>query len=238
MAVVPQLFNYVLSGLSGCAATPKLVWQFEKIAVWSLIKFLAAFGGVFVAQGLGAYSILTADGSNHVLMQYVEYFLKGVTAVGLAFVLTVLQVLILEGAHALSESWQKKPNSIGYRVHRFFTRNLPKEHEVPADLQEENAPRWIWDRLTPVQQQEIIAFVVSSLMDGRLNEILRSTRDWVFPSNAPPPGSPRWIWDKLTPVQKQEIIAFVVKSVMDGRLTDILRSTRDWALPSKVAAPK
>jgi hypothetical protein len=238
VAVVPQLFNYVLSGLTGCAATPRMVWQFEKIAIWSLIKFLAAFGGVFVAEGLGAYLILMKAGSNHVLMDYIEYLLKGLTAVGLAFALTVLQVLILEGAHALSESWQKKPRSLGYRLHRFFTRNLPREDEAPADLQEGGTPRWIWERLSLAQQQEIVTFVVGSIMDGRLNEILRSTRDWAFPSKPAPPGSPRSLWDKLTPAQKQEIIAFVVRSAMDGRLTDILRSTGDWAFPSNVAAPE
>jgi hypothetical protein len=47
VTIAPQLMNYILAGLSGCAATPRYVCQFEKIAIWSLIKFSAAFGGVF-----------------------------------------------------------------------------------------------------------------------------------------------------------------------------------------------
>jgi hypothetical protein len=56
VTIAPQFLNYILAGFSGCAATPRYVWQFEKIATWSLIKFLAAFGGLSVAEALGVYA--------------------------------------------------------------------------------------------------------------------------------------------------------------------------------------
>jgi hypothetical protein len=56
IAIVPQFLTYVLAGLSGCASAPKLIWEFETIAIWSLIKFLAAFGGFFTAVAVDVRS--------------------------------------------------------------------------------------------------------------------------------------------------------------------------------------
>jgi len=185
LAVAPQLLNYVLSGLSGCATTPPLVWQFEKIAIWSLIKFLAAFGGVFVAEGLGVYGTPDQDLSSRAIMDHAENLLRGLTAVGLAFVVTVLQVYTLEAASALGKAWQQKPESWPYRLHRFFTRNLPKD-EATNDASADFNGRELWDKLTPSQQQEIGALVVRSARSGLPRE-QSSSKAGSSPSSKAPP---------------------------------------------------
>src|ERR1700732_3960548 len=83
VAIVPQLLTYILSGLAGTASTPKLVWQFEKIAIWSLIKFLAVAGGITVAEAfLSDYEEM----HDHLVSG-----LRGLTALGLAFTVAVTQ---------------------------------------------------------------------------------------------------------------------------------------------------
>jgi hypothetical protein len=157
VTIAPQFLNYILSGFSGCAATPRLVWQFEKIATWSLIKFLAAFGGVFVADAIWRR------------LNSVDRLLWGLSAVGLAFIIAVFQVYALEAADALGKAWQRKPKSWPYRLHRFFARNLPREENEPAKEAEPVTfdAREIWDKLTPAQQQQVGALAVRSLLGGR-----------------------------------------------------------------------
>jgi hypothetical protein len=184
VAILPQLMNYVLSGFLGCAATPRYVWQFEKVAIWSLIKFLAAFGGIFVADALGydalfVFAVLRDDAPalpytksalQLMLRPFVDNLLWGVGAVAVAFILAVFQAYLLEIARALGDAWTKKPTSWPYRVHRFFTRNLPREESKPAEEAELTtlSPRQIWERLTPAQQQEVGALVVRSLLEVSL----------------------------------------------------------------------
>ncbi|MFC5320543.1 hypothetical protein [Bradyrhizobium oligotrophicum] len=127
VTVGPQLMNYILSGLSGCAATPRYVWQFEKIAIWSLIKFLAAFGGLLVADALSFYQVTLfrdARAKLIIFIDYVSHLPWGLGAVALAFVTAVCQVYTLEAAQALGSAWQQKPGSLPIRLHRFFTRNV------------------------------------------------------------------------------------------------------------------
>jgi hypothetical protein len=130
IVIVPQVLTYILSGLSGCASTPKLVWQFEKIAIWSLIKFLAAFGGFLTASAADLYDIkFDPKAVSTTVIPFsarVERLLEGLTAVAIAFVITILQVYFLEFANSLRQAWKQKPKSWPYRVHRFFTRNLPR----------------------------------------------------------------------------------------------------------------
>jgi hypothetical protein len=133
VAIAPQLLTYILSGLSGCASTPRLVWQFEKIAIWSLIKFLAAFGGLFAAEALDVRNFASTESFRESILADVESLLRGLTAVAVAFVLSVLQVYFLDIAQALGQAWQQKTNSWPYRVHRFFTRNLPRDEGQPSD---------------------------------------------------------------------------------------------------------
>jgi hypothetical protein len=60
----------------------------------------------------------------------------------------------------------QKPESWPYRLHRFFTRNLPRQETGPEKEAEPAAvdARQIWDKLTPAQQQEIGALAVRSLL--------------------------------------------------------------------------
>lgn len=52
LAVVPQCLTYVLSGLSGSASPPKFVLQVTDVAIWSLVKFLAALSGIVLAASI------------------------------------------------------------------------------------------------------------------------------------------------------------------------------------------
>jgi hypothetical protein len=204
VTIAPQLLNYILSGFAGCATTPRLVWQFEKIAIWSLIKFLAAFGGLSVAGALGVYAngknylYDEASGQNFYLYGYggyVDDLLWGVGAVTLAFVVAVCQVYTLEAAHALGEKRQSWP----YVVHRFFTRNLPLAEDKPGEDAEPEAfaPRQIWEKLTPLQRQEIGPLMVGSLLNGG--------------------DAAKKIFGKLTPAQQQEVISLLVQSLSGGQ---------------------
>jgi hypothetical protein len=47
LGTAPQLFTYLLSGISGSATAPIYIRQIGLVAVWSLIKFLAGLGGIF-----------------------------------------------------------------------------------------------------------------------------------------------------------------------------------------------
>lgn len=46
----PQLMTYTFSAPFGCASTPLFVSQATKIAMWSLIKFLAGAGAILLAE--------------------------------------------------------------------------------------------------------------------------------------------------------------------------------------------
>jgi hypothetical protein len=108
--------------------------------------------------------------------QYVDFFLWGIGAVGLAFVVAVLQVYTLKAADALGEAWEKEQAFLPYKLHRFFTRHLPKEDRERADEAHpvtSNAGH-IWKTLSPTQQQQIGALVVQTLLDRRLAEVAAS----------------------------------------------------------------
>lgn len=135
IAIAPQLLTYVLSGLSGCASTPRFVWQFGRIAIWSLVKFLAAFGGLQTAQMLGKsrFDLFRHLPSIAAMIEYYAILFRDVLiSMALAFTIAVLQIYFLEAAHALGQAWNKQTESWPYRVHRFFTRNLPKGENPPS----------------------------------------------------------------------------------------------------------
>ena len=52
LAIVPQILAYILSGFSGSASAPKFVSAITTYALWSLIKFGAAFAGILLAEAL------------------------------------------------------------------------------------------------------------------------------------------------------------------------------------------
>jgi hypothetical protein len=57
LAIGPQLLAYFLSGLSGSATPPMFVRQIGTIAIWSLIKFMAALGGILLAHPVAKLSL-------------------------------------------------------------------------------------------------------------------------------------------------------------------------------------
>ena len=120
-AIVPQLLTYILSGLCGCASTPKLVWQFEKFVIWSLIKFLAALAGFLAAAVLNLGNVFNTVQSIYtgtffpfwaaIFHVDINTFLKVLSAIGGAFTLAVLQNYFLDFADALSHPETQKQNS-------------------------------------------------------------------------------------------------------------------------------
>jgi hypothetical protein len=114
LAIIPQLLAYFLSGLlSGTASTPKFVRQIQTIAMWSLIKFLAGFGGIFSAPffAMLAAGKLWDDESATLLF-------LGVCVTIVAFSLASVQIAFAEGMQIL------KARAAIKRIHAFFTRNL------------------------------------------------------------------------------------------------------------------
>ena len=59
VSVLPQLLAYFLSGFSGSAKAPKYVDWIGKIAIWSIIKFLAALSGIVFASYSVEYLFFT-----------------------------------------------------------------------------------------------------------------------------------------------------------------------------------
>jgi hypothetical protein len=81
LAVAPQILAYILSGLSGSATPPRWVRQIGTIAIWSLLKFLAALGGILLARP--AYNLFFGK---HVT---VFDFEQGIACLLIAFILAV-----------------------------------------------------------------------------------------------------------------------------------------------------
>jgi len=201
VTIAPQFLAYILAGFAGCAAMPRLVWQFEKLAMWSLIKFSAAFGGISVADAFGLYAIHLSNQNRLVarLNTSLGNLVLGIVLVVVAFGLAIVQVRTLQIARVLAYVWPKRANSWIYRVHRFFTRKLSREDDKSVDEAELETfdPIKIWDKLTPARQQEVGALIVRSLLEGG--------------------RAATQIWGKLTPAQQQEIATLVVRSFLDGR---------------------
>ena len=122
IAIVPQLLTYILSGLSGCASIPKGVLLFEWIAIWSLIKFLAALGG-FLAPT--AFGIGFSNYHGDMLLINIITSLKGLTAVAAAFALAVLQEVYFEKfSRYLKQAVSRNPEWWPSKIYGFFTRKL------------------------------------------------------------------------------------------------------------------
>jgi|SRR5215471_418042 len=125
--IAPQLLSYFLSGLSGCASTPKYVWPFEKVAIWSSIKFLAALGGLFAAEAVELSCVFYGDCNIEGFFTGMVSLLQGLTFVAVAFILAVLQVYFLVFAEKLRQAREQEPGPWPIRAHRFFTRKLLRD---------------------------------------------------------------------------------------------------------------
>jgi hypothetical protein len=124
ITVVPQLLAYCLSALSGSATAPRYIWTIHQMAVWSLIKFVAGIGGIFLAQGI-ARSITDGGVTNNVV--YAAF------ATSEAFVLAFFHLAFWDAWEALSmkylsgKSATRFPISAINSVHAWATRNVPAE---------------------------------------------------------------------------------------------------------------
>jgi hypothetical protein len=149
IAILPQLMTYVVSGLSGCASTPRFVLQFEKIAIWSLIKFLAALGGFVTADALDASYFLGKPFKDSTLSR-TELLALGWGHLALAFGIAFLQIVFLIYVQRIKTiSWLNG-------LHRWFTRNVPRSEEQPS--REEKV------------RNELVAEIVEALGRGRARE--------------------------------------------------------------------
>jgi hypothetical protein len=124
LSIGPQLLTYFLSGVSGTASAPKYMRQIQTIAVWSLVKFFAGFGGILTAHPLAKFATRRPLAPNDV-----EDLNVGLFITVLAFTWAAGYVLITENLPALLR-WcftHFRPSRTPYRaliqLHRFFTRH-------------------------------------------------------------------------------------------------------------------
>ena len=131
ITIGPQVLTYVLSGLSGTAKSPRFVLQFERIAVWSLIKFLAALGGYHAASVIETVSSNRPIFSIYVGSLVTADAARAVFNITAAFAILILQSILTGVAKKFDASWSEEKHSWPYRLHRFFTRNVPREAQQP-----------------------------------------------------------------------------------------------------------
>src|SRR5262249_23544668 len=129
ITVAPQVLTYAFSGFSGTAKSPRFVLQFERIAAWSLIKFLAALGGYYAAMVIATVSENRPVFSARVGSMVTGDAARAVFNIAGAFAVLVLQNFLTSAAQKLGASWSEKKNLWPYRLHRFFTRNVPREDQ-------------------------------------------------------------------------------------------------------------
>ena len=113
VAIVPQLLTYVLAGFAGCTKSPPLIWYFERLAAWILIKFLAALGGIVLEETI---SPTTRSFSS------VQAINLSLFSLSLSFFLAFVQTSIID----MADGRIRPPNWVG-RIHRWLTRNLPSQ---------------------------------------------------------------------------------------------------------------
>ncbi len=113
LAVLPQLSAYVLSGLSGSATPPMFVRQISRIAIWSLIKFVATLSGILLAyppvQFFLGYKVDTSK------------VFQGIFLISVAFILAAW-IAVLEERGLLPQFLVYNRRELG-KIHNFFTRH-------------------------------------------------------------------------------------------------------------------
>ena len=120
LALAPQILTYLLSGLSGCASAPYYVLEITSVGLWSIIEFTAALGGILVASSLATLTV----GQPVTLHEFGD----GFRWIPFAF-FTALghHMLIREMPELIREERNSRVLRVLWRVHRFFTRNVPPE---------------------------------------------------------------------------------------------------------------
>jgi hypothetical protein len=109
LALLPQYLTYLLGGLSGSASKPLFVSQITRVAIWSVIKFLAGCAGLF----LGFCARLAASG-------YAPPVLLADGMINLAGSFFVMLVY-LEGSAFLGDGKRSWLN-VFRRIHNYCTR--------------------------------------------------------------------------------------------------------------------
>jgi hypothetical protein len=118
LAILPQMLAYLLSGLSGTATVPKFVRQVHNVAVWSLIKFEAGFGGVITGEFFA--TLLKASIFQHQWPTFIQFYIGFLTTT-LAFVMAALHVSLMEEFPGWRERHSKLLEPL-LALHRFLTR--------------------------------------------------------------------------------------------------------------------
>jgi hypothetical protein len=120
LGIVPQLLTYVFSGIAGAATAPLYIKQIGLAAVWSIIKFLAGLGGIFLSHPVAQLWWHQAISP--------EEIAKGSTAIALAFGIAAVQHRFFDNGFEIGlipglrvgvqAPWLK-------HIHHCFTRHRP-----------------------------------------------------------------------------------------------------------------
>jgi hypothetical protein len=121
LALLPQILTYLLSGVYGIASTPKFASQIQKIAVWSLVKFLAGLGGIISAAPMAKW--VTGKPA-----PFIE-FTTGLGLVAIAFAYASLHVDITKWLAKQRKRVKSEEKHPLLRLHRFFTRHSQNSEE-------------------------------------------------------------------------------------------------------------
>jgi len=125
LTIGPQFLAYLLSGLSGSAATPIFVRQISTIAVWSIIKFLAGLSGILLAHPFARLLLRKQVFSSD--------FYQGMIIISAVFVSAVMY-------HIYSESQLRKLNLSSFQVFvslsalRCFTKSINSSRDIHGNL--------------------------------------------------------------------------------------------------------
>jgi hypothetical protein len=106
--IIPQVFAYILSALSGAATAPQYLWTIQQAAAWSLIKFSAGLSGILIAQPIARFVVGKAS------LNVID-FVPGVYFIGAAFFFAFINLWV-------GDLWK------GYYRRNFIGDNRKKPH--------------------------------------------------------------------------------------------------------------
>jgi hypothetical protein len=122
LALVPQLLTYLISGLFGTASAPRFVQQTQMIAVWGMIKFLAALGGILMA---GSLTMRIEDPNDDKLhFGAGTIFTAGSASVAAAFFIATIHAIITDVFSGMVFREDGFPGILR-AIHKWCTRRVP-----------------------------------------------------------------------------------------------------------------
>jgi hypothetical protein len=123
--IIPQVFAYILSALSGAATAPQYLWTIQQAAAWSFIKFSAGLSGILIAQPIARFVVGKAT------LSAID-FVPGVYFIGTAFFFAFMHLWVgdlWEGYYRrnfIGEARKKPHIRMLLRAHKWSTRCIPE----------------------------------------------------------------------------------------------------------------